>query len=335
MTRMPLIVPIAFLLAIYHGPAGVAGPPVEGDAALLVSLQNIHATNYSSLPSGRSSVSVIDRVSRYGAVVTVLWSGENTRWEGVTHEVVVRDGNDGAAREKLVPHPLRMIETSQQVVCYWPDLRFVDIINNGKGRYREELQLKPSQAWYSFERIVPWQELFDPENTKRTQHLSKFVVREEGDNRIVVERHYDTDVLTIVCSMAQGGNVIEYWSDPKKGTKGFRRKGTYEWQKQSSGNWILKRCKCQRYDPDSDLLAVDYELDVTSCEPLGAIPSTEFSFESLNVAPGCVIEETGVKRRRYRAGEKASGIDQVDLDRLIDFLRSTGFGAADRSKEKN
>jgi hypothetical protein len=313
-----------------HQSAATAAPPVEGDAALLTTLRDVQATNISSFATGRLSASVVDRVTHYGADVTVTWTDGHVRWEGVSHERTRDVGNDGKVTERLLTQSIRMVETPTELLCYWPDIRLAQIIHGKRAGYHKEMELRPARAWFGMEVFVTWEKLFNPERAAKT--VAKFVVRAEDNHRVAVDLHCDNgDVLHIVASMDHGGNVVEYESFPKKGAKGMKRSGTFDWQKQhESGIWILKRYRCKRFAPDSEVLDMDYDLEVTSFDPLPAIPAAQFSFDSLKVAPGTKVEDIGATHRVYRIGDKPMGIEQDDLDRLIELFRSAGFSALQR-----
>ena len=319
------LLPLVCVAAVALSGTVDAAPPVEGEARLLALLRDAQQTNLTRFQQGRlaAQATEVRGESREEAVCELIWQGPNTYWKYSLRQV------DSKGR-KTEFQDARIIETPQKLISYFPESSLALVDGDKKRKYYDILRLRPDQCWFTVERREGnlWRDMLDPQKAPPT--LRRFVVKKQEHDRAVVERHYSTDeVMTIIASFAQGGNIVSYQT---LGGKGFpySRKGQYEWSKHFSGVWYLRRMAHQWHPPGKpDEPVWEYRLEVTSFDPNPAIPANRFELRSLELPAGTTVRETtraGEKTYRIgKAGQAEKKLSQRKLDQLADWLREKGF----------
>ncbi|MGC1273886.1 MAG: hypothetical protein WBC44_09280 [Planctomycetaceae bacterium] len=282
------------------------------------------------------TVSTRENVSGEEATATIVWDGPRTRCE---YEI------------RPPERKARLIELPGSLYWYQPGIEQVRIATGtrpGAG-YSSILEVQPSRCWYreggpySKADKLRWRVMLDPEQAPDS--VTKYVVTKAPDEQVIVERHYFTGShLRIVASLLYGGNIVAYekilseeeqdWG-PSKAV--FWEQGSYEWADAGSGRWYPKHMECRESSVgDPEKLNYDFVMDVKSFEPDVRVPPSQFTFASLNLAPGTTVEETGKRKRTYRVaggGKEKKGIERDRLDALGESLRKSGFAEPRRSDE--
>ncbi len=324
-----------------------AGVPVEGEASLLRILQDRQETNKTLFREGECDVDADERIQGVRAKAHVIWKGDRTFWDYVYESNADIQRPEGVKRVASATKS-RMIEVPGRMMWYDAKnaLAQVHASERPGSAYPTILELRPDQAWFRMDgafgsrRGQSWGQLLDPNHG--VEYISKFVVRAEPGERVVVERHYRAGLLRIEASLAHGGNVIEYSAGPsRRGAEPSSdaplwRKGRYEWAQDVDGNWYPTHFEFQRSSTGrEEVLSHDFSLEITSFKPHPRIPEERFRFSSLGVATGTVVEEFGERPRRYRIGRDGNEekkLDQSVLEDLAERLRE-GFAAPDRDRK--
>ena len=297
---------------------------VEGDRALLDALVAAQLTGSAAFPRGALDAEV--SASRGPEVVHtsahLIWSDSSTYWN--YRETVKSQGTDPSISKG------EMIETRDLLICYWPEFKLVQIIRDRKYGYRRELRLRPDQVWFgSLDGSRSWSDLFDPGTPERPPAVVFDNLAVSGDkDDVAVIRELEGSTFRIRASLVCGGNVVEYDSRPVPDAPvGFR--GSYEWTELPDRRWRLKHYEYQ-FSATGNMKNPEqrYDLMVTSFEPEPAIPANRFTFDSLNIPDGTLIEEVSAAgTKSYRKGRKSPTAQEV-LDDLARDVRSKGFAAS-------
>jgi hypothetical protein len=331
---------IFLTLGATHAPRMVL---VEGDrelAEFLVSVQHQNLASYER-GSARFHLRFIegegDHKRGQEFEGQVLWSGERTYWKYRN-----RQGN--------VPHG-----GSEPEFGPWRDLETLDgpglLANLQHGGQRDQLfvtrdrqfglhpvlRITPREAWFRHDadgRL--WADQFDGSDPFNNTHT--FAVRRDGPERATIERiGTDGSVHLLEFSLAHGWNVIRYEYEPE--ANGFPSRGSYEWEKHESGVWYLRNYEFERQNyVGKDFGAKTYRLEISDFDPAPQIASNRFELSSLNLKPGTLVDERNSSgRRRYTYGTASADsrpVEQrLELDRLAEQLRSSGFAAEGRDKD--
>ena len=300
---------------------------VDGDAGLLRAIRDAQVTNAAEFKRGEMRCRIHDRMADMDINTSIIWDGDKAFWEYKLSEPAgdPRAAKTGKARRSETG---RFIDDGNVISYYFPDSKFAQIITDRSAAYRSQFKVRPNELWFKLEGVYLWSSLLDPD---RTSDLLKYVVREEPDDRIVIDycNLKNGEIIKVVASLAQGGNIIGYETaahtkDPKE-TGAFWRRGKYEWERYGPDRWYLKHFEYQRSSTGSPKeLHFDFVLDVESFTPNPQIPPDRFESASLMVAQGTVVEQTGKSARTYRVGD-AHRISKEELDRLAEKLRQGRF----------
>lgn len=335
--RIHLVCGLALLISGFIDPFPAhAAPRVEGDAEALRLLQAAQVTNRSLYRRGQMTAEVRDKVSNTSASAHVIWENERTFWDfhyqcpaGKSRQMLIRKG--------------QQIQSPKTYFYYNPSVRLAVKMTDSKGGYEDLLKLRPDQVWFRMEGPFggpEWAMILDPLRAHKI--VSHYVVSHLPDDRVVVERYqHNGDVLKIVVSLAQGGNVITYDQIPGPEAQSrvpesgiFWAHGVYEWAQDMEGNWYLTRHAFARSSTgDPKQLHFDYELLIKDFNPNPMIPKDRFEFSSFRLPVGTSVQEKnaqGRTKRTYRVGGKdLLGEDSFDF--LIESLKNRGFARPERA----
>lgn len=334
-----------------------AAIPVEGDLSLLQLVRDAQATNQSRFQRGaltaKASQRTVSQLSEYDVTATLIWDGAHTFWDHTFDDESQVTWPDGQVASPAPYHAL-MLETPAERVEYYTQradgrgmvLRFP---NPPLGAYPAILRLRPDQVWFRqhYTPVPDWRSAFDPE--KHADVNTKLVVRRESTDRIVIEIHStNTPPTMFVVSLAHGGNVVSTHTDanpdPKLRARGIQRvtsHADFEWEQNPSGIWFLRRLVNTWVDPDHDApFDWRYELDVTEFDPDPVIAADRFTYDSLHVPEGAIVEvyrprsDGKLMPTRVRSGQEQPGPTQQQLDSLAETVRTVGFGRTQRAETR-
>lgn len=311
--------------------SAAAGVPVEGDVQLLRMVRDAQITNAAQFQRGAMRCKIHDRRVDLQIDATVVWDGEKTFWEYELSERMPRTEGTNQPKGRRTEKG-RFIEEGKLRSFYFPESRFAQIINNGNQGYRDQFKVRPKDLWFKMEGIHVWAEFLNPD--AEPPPIFSLTVRRDGDDRVIMERRNQrNDVMTVVASLAQDGNIIQYESAPHSGneslpkdSRSFWRWGRYQWAKDARGVWYLKHYEYKRSSTGSPTeLNFDFVVDVESFNPNPDIPPDRFKLASLKLPNGTTVEEIGPNPKTYRIGGKQDAVKQDTLDSLSDLLRSKAF----------
>lgn len=296
---------------------------IEGDRGLLAVLSAAQSTASADFPSGTLTATVHSDQPEFivDAKATVTWGHANTYWN--YEQVVTYAGRPPEVRAG------EMIETPASLICYWPELKFAQLIKDRSKRYLPELQLRPDQVWFRCTNDGrTWSEFLDvgKAGRKPTVPFDRLKVRAEGP-LVVVERQNEGGIFTITSSLDQGGNVTHYRVNPSS-TNQVWYEGSCDWSELPDKRWRLNRHKYARtIRSDGRNSTRNYELSVTSFDPVESIDPNRFTIGSLNIPDGTVIDEVPPSSEgTYRKGQKRPPTQDI-LDDLANEMRKAGFAS--------
>jgi hypothetical protein len=290
-------------------------------------LRDAQETNQAQFAKGELSAHVVEMTPdrHNSAQARLIWNGPRTWWEySVSHQ----HRETGAAITDQ--EGVQMIETPEELIWYSPAANGLQRVLDKSSNYYRELALRPDQAWFTFERdsATPWSAIF--ETSLAEASVERIVITQEED-LIHFDRVYTFgNTARNTVSLSQGGNVVAYeWEavpNPPGGWP-YARTGTYEWVPFGNGGWRLASLRYKHYLPgQQDDPVYSYEMTVDEFDPEPKIAADRFTLESLNVADGTAVHETGPRGRTYRYGAPNADLTQDALDRLVETLRE-GFAA--------
>jgi hypothetical protein len=322
--------------------------PIEGDAALLQMLVDVQATNLTLFPRGELTAEVSEKFAPLDAEATVVWDGSRTYTRFRTKTIVQSPVPNMPGKFESLDsiQEGEMIEAPGVLMLHFPSLlqaRSYVEHESGTGCFRE-LKLRPDQIWFSYEGVVNLKELISPTST-RAEGV-KFVVKRDGPDRIVVERHFGGgSYISFVASLSSGGNIVSFETILST-AKNIWGKGTYSWDRDPLGRWYLRELRYEvAFLGDPQQIDRDFSLRVTKFNADPIIPSDRFEFSSFKVEDGTVVEEGLILgrsststpgRRTYRVGKLAkpeANLSESQLNGLVEKLRAGGFAAPDRKSK--
>mgnify|MGYP002622747310 FL=1 len=293
------------LLGLLLAAAPGVGAPIEGDESLIKEVLAAQEKSKASLQTGSMYVRVQERHTngnRADGEAYLVWKGPKTYWLYSAERLTWKPSGEEQHHEEKYGE---MIETETERICYFPAWNLAQIDRSRNKQYRGHLDLRPDRAWFEMKGFAPFSSLLDPEFTGEA--LSKYVIDQPSENRIVVERHYKVGgFFRFTIALDQGGNVIEYDTEMGDAKEGSWRHGVFEWEQHASGQWYLKRFQdTQSHHGDPDRPTSTFVIEVSDFDPAPEIAEDRFTFDSLKVPDGEKIAETDKDSRRstYRLGK--------------------------------
>jgi hypothetical protein len=332
--RLAGLVGIVWLIGSYHALCADEYPEEErarativGDRRLIELVRSVQRTNLAAYPRGRLRC-VVSKVEQFNgrelqAQVEFVWDGDR---RFATFDEQEKRPN---APERTVAGA-RFLELPSERLVYRPDLNQLTHNRDKSTTFPELLRLRPQERWftYGWPQGRTWLVMLDPEFGGR--FLKEYRIHQTDRDEIVVERELTVgSQLRIVCSMAHGGNIIEYRSLMGRATGNSNLVGGYEWVPDQPGSFRLSRAWQKSFRAgSSDVLETSHELKIVEFDAAAAPRPDQFTLKSLAVADGTIVdlrENGGV--RRYIYGRKPASPKDHHYESLIEEVKRRGFAA--------
>lgn len=329
-------------------PLDAADTRIEGDPALLRAVRDAQITAEAQYRRGSMTVEIDDewgQALHSRSVVNAVWEKDAIYWEADFRWEMLADsarapldrGKPLKDEEKEISHGKQIvIETPGMTCTYRPEgpsamIRFAAPEIDGPPIFA----FRPRQVWHTFHcnPDALWSRKFDPADRQAPE---AFVVRNEGADRVIVERRNPhNELLRAVISLAHGGRVVEYAYTPRSTARSpSHETGRFEWEQLPSGTWIVREIEqTRRYPQKGDSAVLRYRMKVLKYDPNPSIPRDRFNVASLGFPPGTkVTERRGTapnnQFKSYTLGEGPG--PQELLDNLAEELNKQGFARPDK-----
>lgn len=244
------------------------------------------------------------------ANVEVIWSPKGTYWN---YSLTSRgpDGQESQNRGEI-------IKNGNQSIFYSPAGKLVQITQTDIFGLHPEIKIRPSDIWFHIFQIevpYPLTKFLDPK--VNADILSKYVIKENDKNQIIVERHYKVGGYYTFCiSRDHGDNIVSFDTVQEKG-QGVWHRGRFEWEQLPTGEWYVKSLKHEvSVTGNPDQIDGTFILKVNRFIPSWDIPANRFSIESLNLPAETKYEEYGADGQEIRRDKLNFRETQGDNSRL-------------------
>lgn len=311
--------------------AGSCGDLLPQDRKMLEVLRSAQLASEAAFPRASLKANVEDGYSNQRAVVTAVWDGDRYFCDAEIEDTVTDSDGVQTVSKRL----LMQIGKPSGWDYYFPGTSsLLQRVSDGGMTGPKLLNIRPKDIWFHFAPESPWtwsQRLemqLGPDSPWDTQ------LNDLGSGLIEVSTvsRASKDRFVVTFSMPDGGNVLEYHSEPVSEDQEFRLRGKYEWVSVPPDRWRLKSYVFQiskKEDTDYDKYK-QKSVEVLEFDPDPVIASNRFEISSLPLPPGTYVEEYGANERRYRIGgdkQPEKGISESKFESLALELKQVGFGA--------
>lgn len=300
--RVPVVCNVSAVLAVVvllADSSEVAAQLSDRDRAVLESLSVAQHRNFKAFPIGEMSATVEDTSRRVRVTLDASWDPETyfVKANGIRTQLPV-EGSPPA------PDVHRPFETWLLFRDGRLDILGVDVNRMTRMSQVERIQyreyaVRPQDVWFCMSpgTRVSWAEKLDAQLSDLKTYESS--VKDLGNGLYHVERKEIATggVMAIVYSMAQGGNVIEYYDipSPKRRT---RMRGRYRWDEVSGQRWALREYIYESTTvADHEFLeAHRFVLTVTEFNPDPNFPNGRVPVRELPVNAETRVEVVGSRK---------------------------------------
>ncbi len=315
-----------FVVAILC-PAVLQADLSDADITVLKGLLAAQRAAEQALPQGRAKGSAENEFTGTKATFDAVWDGDNYYIDADCTEVILQPSGENA---DVRTHRIE-IRTPNGRDYYQPENRLLQRITDNRSRSWPILDQLPRDMWFNpstTTRNSTWGDLLDrqlgPESPWDTS------VEQLPDGRILLinKAKVAPGASYVVYSLAEGGNVVTYWSEVPESVRGNSNgRGEYKWTQVSSDKWRLREFIYSATTSLGDEKKLIVQIDEFEPEP--AIRPDRFDISSLQLPPGTFVEELGANETRYRIGEDSASEPGISIDQfrtLARSLREKGFG---------
>lgn len=293
---------------------------------LIVTLIAAQQAMENGFPRGALTAVARDDHEGRRATARAVWEGDKYYCDADCEEL----RRDVAGKTIVTRSKRIMIETPERSDYYMPKPEgkggLLQRVTDRRMQNYGILYLRPRDCWFSFGRGVTetWVGML-------TRCLSpdldnEITVTVDGQAVVTVESYYPklNDRFIFHYSLAQGGNMLDYHSEPGDQNP-VKMRSRWEWEPVPPDRWRLRSYVHQMIAKEKDFESEPaLSIEITDFDPDPVIPANRFDVSSLNLQPGTLVEELGANERRYRIGDNGkeeSGVSEATFRSLVQEVR--------------